>query len=173
MAMDGSINTREPLAGPRGGCRWAWARAAMETVPCCSVRLQPAGGGIGAVIRARVERDGGAWRGSVNRVYHSLKQRQAARRKANARADHHAVISLGLQPPLHIGASCFIGLDQAQIHVPSAFAHLLQGQGDAGMDPLGVHARRQHGISEIHGLRLLAYEENTRHVSPPIPDSEG
>lgn len=34
---------------------------------------------------------------------------------------------------------CFIG----QVHVPSTFGHLLQGQGDAGMDSLGGHARRQ------------------------------
>jgi hypothetical protein len=51
--------------------------------------------------------------------------------------------------------------------VPSAFGHLLQGQGDSGMDSLGVHARRQHGIGEIHGLRLLTYEQNTRHLTLP------
>jgi len=35
------------------------------------------------------------------------------------------------------------------------------------MDSLGVHARRQHGIGEIHGLRLLTYEQNTRHLTLP------
>ena len=49
----------------------------------------------------------------------------------------------------------------------SAFGHLLQGQGDSGMDSLGVHARRQYGIGEIHGLRLLTYEQNTRHLTLP------
>jgi hypothetical protein len=44
---------------------------------------------------------------------------------------------------------------------------LLQGQGDSGMDSLGVHARRQHGIGEIHGRRLLTYEQNTRHLTLP------
>jgi hypothetical protein len=57
---------------------------------------------------------------------------------------------------------------QAQVPVPSAFGHLLQGHGDAGMDSLGVHARRQHGIGEIHGFRLLTYEQNTRHLTPLV-----
>jgi hypothetical protein len=35
------------------------------------------------------------------------------------------------------------------------------------MDSVGVHARRQHGIGEIHGLRLLTYEQNTRHLTLP------
>src|ERR1700720_3158517 len=35
------------------------------------------------------------------------------------------------------------------------------------MDFLGGYARRQRGISEIYGLRLLAHEQNTRHVTAP------
>jgi hypothetical protein len=35
------------------------------------------------------------------------------------------------------------------------------------MDFVGVHARRQHRIGEIHGLRLLTYEQHTRHLTLP------
>jgi hypothetical protein len=72
---------------------------------------------------------------------------------------------LGLEPPLHVGSGCFIGPKEAQVRKPSAFGHLLQGHGDAGMDFLGVHARRQHGTGEIHRLGLLTYEQNTRHAT--------
>jgi hypothetical protein len=96
-----------------------------------------------------------------------LKHRQAVGRQANASADHHTIVSLGLEPPLHVGSSCFIGPKQAQVRAPSAFGHLLQGHGDSGMDSLGIHARWQHGIGEIHGLRLLTYEQNTRHLTLP------
>jgi hypothetical protein len=41
---------------------------------------------------------------------------------------------------------------------------MLQGQGNAGMDFLGVRARRKYGVSEIHGLWLLPYEQNMRHL---------
>ena len=33
----------------------------------------------------------------------------------------------------------------------TAFGHLLQGQGNSGINYLGVHSRRQHGIGEIKG----------------------
>jgi hypothetical protein len=96
-----------------------------------------------------------------------LKHRQAVGRQANASADHHTIVSLGLEPPPHVGSGCFIGPKQAQVRVPSAFGHLLQGHADADMNFLGVHARRQHGIGEIHGFRLLTYEQNTRHLTRP------
>jgi hypothetical protein len=110
---------------------WLWR--SMEVLPCCSVRLEPAGGSIGAVLWARVERDSGVRRGSVHRVDHGLKHRQAVGRQANASADHHTVVSLGLEPPFHVESGRFIGPKQAQVRAPSAFGHLLQGQGDSGM----------------------------------------
>jgi hypothetical protein len=75
---------------------------------------------------------------------------------------------LGFEAPRHVGAGCFIGPKQAQVRVPSAFGHLLQGQSDAGIDSLGVHAWRQYGIGEIHGFRLLTYEQNARHLTLPL-----
>jgi len=42
---------------------------------------------------------------------------------------------------------------------------LLQGDFDAGMDFLGVHPWWNRRVSEIHGLRSLAYEQNTRHLT--------
>ena len=52
--------------------------------------------------------------------------------------------------------------------MPSAVGHLLQGKSDAGIDSLGVHARGQHGISEIHGFRLPTYEQNARNLTLPL-----
>jgi hypothetical protein len=37
------------------------------------------------------------------------------------------------------------------------------------MDFLGGRARRQHGVSEIHGLRLLAHEQNAQIVNYLTP----
>jgi hypothetical protein len=85
--------------------------------------------------------------------------------EANAGAYHHTVISPSLELPLDVGSGCFIGPKEAQVRKPSAFGHLLHGHGDAGMDFLGVHARRQHGTGEIHRLGLLTYEQNTRHLT--------
>jgi hypothetical protein len=36
------------------------------------------------------------------------------------------------------------------------------------MDSLGVHARRQHGIGEIHGLRLLTYNKSRGTITSAI-----
>ena len=91
-----------PPSGEAAGVAAPVAPASMEALPCCSVRFEPAGGSIGAVLWARVERDSGVWRGSVHRVDHGLKHRQAVGRQANASADHHAVVSLGLEPPFHV-----------------------------------------------------------------------
>jgi hypothetical protein len=33
--------------------------------------------------------------------------------------NHHTVVSLGLESPLHVGSGCFIGLKQAQVCVPA------------------------------------------------------
>jgi hypothetical protein len=101
----------------------------------------------------------------MHRIDHGLKHRQAVRRQSNASADHDTVVRLGCERPLYLGSGCFIGLNQAQVRVPSAFGHLLQGQGDTGMDFLGGRTRRKYGISEIHGLRLLTYEQNMRHLT--------
>jgi hypothetical protein len=73
-------------------------------------------------------------------------------------------MNMGPERSLHVGSSCFIGLKQAQVSDPSAFGHLLQGDFDAGMDFLGVHPWWNRGVSEINGLRSLAYEQNTRHL---------
>jgi hypothetical protein len=48
-------------------------------------------------------------RGKPRGTDHGLKHRQAAGRQANTSADHHTVISLGLEPPLHVGSGCSIG----------------------------------------------------------------
>ena len=80
-----------------------------------SVRLQPASSCVGGVLRARVEGGSGVWRGSVHRVDHGLKHRQTRRRQAYTGADHHTVISPGLELPLHVGSGCFIGPNEARI----------------------------------------------------------
>ena len=100
----------------------------------------------------------------MHRIDHGLKHRQAAGRQSNASPDHDTVVSLSRERPLYLGSGCFIGLNQAQVRAPSAFGHMLQGQGNAGMDFLGVRARRKYGVSEIHGLWLLPYEQNMRHL---------
>jgi hypothetical protein len=105
-----------------------------------------------------------ARRGSMHRIDHGLKHRQAAGRQSNASPDHDTVVSLSRERPLYLGSGYFIGLNQAQVRAPSAFGHMLQGQGNAGMDFLGVRARRKYGVSEIHGLWLLPYEQNMRHL---------
>jgi hypothetical protein len=81
----------------------------------------------------------------------------------------HATETLVTSAPAEpvVTSGCFIGPKLAQVRKPSAFGHVLQGQGDSGVDSLGVHFRRQHGIGEIHGLRLLTYEQNTRHLTLP------
>jgi hypothetical protein len=124
-------------------------------MPCWSFDLKPASGGVRAVLWTRIERDDSVWRGSMDRIYYGLKHRQAMGRQSNASADHYTVVSLGHERPLYLGSGCFIGPNQAQVRVPSAVGHLLQGQGNAGMDFLGGHPRRKYGISEIHGLWLL------------------
>jgi hypothetical protein len=103
----------------------------------------------------------------MQRINRGLKHRQAAGRLSNAGTDHHTVVSLGRGHPLYLGSRGFIGLKQAHIRVPSAFGHLLQGQGDADTDFLDGHAQRKHGISEIHSFRLLTCEENTRYLFNP------
>ncbi len=88
--------------------------------------------------------------------------------KSSDRGQHHTVVSLGFEAPLHLGAGCSIWPKQGQIRMPSAVGHLLQGKSDAGIDSLGVHARGQHGISEIHGFRLPTYEQNARNLTLPL-----
>jgi hypothetical protein len=100
----------------------------------------------------------------MHRIDHGLKHRQAAGRQLNASPDHDTVVSLSRERPLYLGSGYFIGLNQAQVRAPSAFGHMIQGQGNAGMDFLGVRARRKHWVSEIHGLWLLPYEQNMRHL---------
>ena len=94
----------------------------------------------------------------MDRVDHGFKHRQAVGREPNSSPDHHTVVSVGCERPLYLGSGCFIGLNESQVRAPSTFGHLLQSQGDASMDFLGGRARRKHGISEVHGLRLLTYE---------------
>jgi hypothetical protein len=139
-------------------------REARPPTPCCSVGLKPASGGVCAVLWTCIEGDDSARRGSMHRIDHGLKHRQAAGRQSNASPDHDAVVSLVRERPLYLGSGCFIGLNQAQVRAPSALGHMLQGQGNAGMDFLGVRARRQYGVSEIHSLWLLPYKQDMRHL---------
>src|SRR6266446_5068005 len=86
---------RASVAGPR--------QLAMDSVRS-SASLELAGGGIGGVLRPRVERDHREWCCLVDDVDHRLEQREAFRRNSQTTADHHAVVGGTLQRFFEHGA---------------------------------------------------------------------
>jgi hypothetical protein len=132
--------------------------------------LKPASGGVCAVLWTCIEGDDSARRGSVYRIDHGLKHRQAAGRQSNASPDHNTVVSLGSERPLYLGSGCFIGLYQAQVRAPSAFGHTLRAKAMPAWI-FSAFMLAEYGVRKIHGLWLLPYE-GTRvidHPSRPPP----
>ncbi|MDR3472421.1 MAG: ISKra4 family transposase [Devosia sp.] len=128
--------------------------------------------GVCGVLRLGVECDRRAGCRLVDYVHDRLEQRQAFGRQPEAAADHDAVISRARQLPLEHRAPGVIGGDHAGVALPAAFRDLGHGDGDAGVDLVGVEARRQRRVREVDGFRLLADEQDAGHAGAPCEASE-
>src|ERR1700733_12480519 len=132
-----------------------------------SIGFQPAGSGFGRVLWARVERYRRVGRGVVDSVDYSLEQKQVSRREPKTAADHHAVISRACQLLRQHRTSRRIGWDHAKVGLLPPLLYFRDSDRNSSVDLFGVEARRQGGVREIDGFRLLADEQYTRHgVSP-------
>jgi hypothetical protein len=131
-------------------------------------------GSLGRVFWTRVERNGRTRRNLVDDVDHAFKQGETLGRKPQSSADHHAVVACAQQLLFEHGLCCFIRRDHARVTLPSPLFDLCKGHGNAGVDLLRVKARRQSGVGEVYGFRLLADESETDHsLSPRGPASAG
>ena len=60
-----------------------------------------------------------------------------------------------------------VGRDHAGVAPPSALADLFDCDGDAGVDLVGIEARRQRRVREVDGLGLLPDKQDTCHGKSP------
>src|SRR5580658_2933783 len=142
------------------------ARAVAIRTPLGSIEL--AGSSFCGVLWARVECDCRARCCLMDGVDHHLEQGQAFWRNPEASADHHAVIGSPLQRFFQRYASGLIRCDHASDALPSAFADLCNGDGNACVDLLCIEAWRQGGVGEVYGLGLLANKQYTGQMLSPF-----